>query len=152
MSDSSIQLVASANLESRVDKVFLVLSIGTLLLASVLQTRGSSKVVVPWIELTLPETCTMRRWAGVECAGCGLTRSFIRTAHGDVIGAWNFHPVGPFFFAFVAAQIPYRGWQLWRVRTGRGRWREGYWAHLPLAVIVTLMLTRWVARWCLGLI
>jgi len=152
LADSTVPLAGPArHLDTRVDTVFLALSIGTLMLACILQTRGPKDVVVPWLDFTLPDTCSMRRWAGIDCAGCGLTRSFIRTAHGDVIGGWNFHPVGPLLLALVVAQIPYRSWQIWRCRAGRERWRGGgYWIHLPLAAIITLMLTRWILRLCLG--
>jgi hypothetical protein len=55
---------------------------------------------------TIPETCTLHARLGIDCPGCGLTRSFIHLAHGDLRAAWSLNPVGLLMFAFVAAQIP----------------------------------------------
>lgn len=134
--------------DRRADATFLFLAALTIGLAALLQTRGPVQVVLPGLDFPLPDSCTSRRMLGVDCPGCGLTRSFVRLAHGDPLGAWAFHPVGPLLFAFIAAQIPYRLWQLWRIGSGRGRWIAGPWIHLPLAVIITLMLARWIARLC----
>ena len=42
------------------------------------------------------------------CFGCGLTRSFVHTAHLDLGEAFRLHPLGPVAFLAVAVQIPWR--------------------------------------------
>jgi hypothetical protein len=56
----------------------------------------------------LPETCMSRLILGVSCPGCGLTRSFAATAHGEFWRAFLFNPMGPILFVLFFFQIPYR--------------------------------------------
>jgi hypothetical protein len=43
----------------------------------------------------LPSVCAFRRLTGLPCPGCGLTRSWVLTAHGRLRHASNRHPFGP---------------------------------------------------------
>ncbi len=122
------------------------LSIGVIALSFVLAVRDQATVVVPIVGFPLPEVCSLKRMTGIECPGCGLTRSFISTARGQWRQAWHFNPVGPFFFLVVAAQIPYRAWQLWRLHRGL---HEFQLRRLTLALLVGLvvgLLTQWIIR------
>lgn len=67
----------------------------------------------------VPETCGYKRMTGYGCPGCGLTRSFAFMAHFSPIQALKMNPVGPPFFLFVAAQVPYRVLRL--IRAARTR-------------------------------
>src|SRR5438067_13160115 len=60
--------------------ILLALSTAVLVLAAVLSVRSGTQVLLPMIDLPLPELCTMRRLTGLNCPGCGLTRSFISLA------------------------------------------------------------------------
>lgn len=62
----------------------------------------------------VPVVCSFRRLFGVGCPGCGLTRSFVFLAHGMPLEALRINAFGPFLFALVAAQPPWRLWRLWR--------------------------------------
>jgi len=42
----------------------------------------------------LPTLCPFRWVTGLPCPGCGLTRSVVAAAHGDVGQALVFHPLG----------------------------------------------------------
>lgn len=132
--------------ETRADLVLLVLAVATLSLAAALRIRDSQAVLIPWTEIPLPETCWTRRVLKVDCPGCGMTRSFIRLAHGDWRAACEFNLAGPVMFALVAAQIPWRTWQIWRERSGRGRWHAPWWAYSPLAAVVVVMFGQWFWR------
>ncbi len=78
-----------------------------ILLSAGLLTIGENRqVVVPWLNVTLPETCTLYARFGIDCPGCGLTRSFIEIAHANPIAAFRLHPLSWILFAYVAAQIP----------------------------------------------
>lgn len=39
-----------------------------------------------------PGLCVFHRLTGMDCPGCGMTRAFLALAHGDVAGAWQWHP------------------------------------------------------------
>jgi hypothetical protein len=43
----------------------------------------------------LPAVCAFRRLTGLPCPGCGLTRSWVLTAHGRLRLASDRHPFGP---------------------------------------------------------
>jgi hypothetical protein len=47
--------------------------------------------------------CFMHRAFGVDCPFCGMTRSFISFAHGDIGQAFQFHPAGPLLFVAMVA-------------------------------------------------
>ena len=42
-----------------------------------------------------PVTCPFRLLTGLPCPTCGLTRSWIALAHGDLSGSVSLHPLGP---------------------------------------------------------
>src|SRR5262249_47049977 len=94
--------------------ILLALSSGVLLAAAILSIRDRSQVVLPGLQLPIPELCTMRRLVGIDCPGCGLTRCFISLAHGDLAAAWSYNPAGLWLFLIMAFQIPFRSYQLWR--------------------------------------
>jgi hypothetical protein len=50
----------------------------------------------------LPMLCPFRMVTGLPCPGCGMTRSLISLAHGDIAASLYFHPLGP-ALAIVAA-------------------------------------------------
>ncbi|MBB4136022.1 DUF2752 domain-containing protein [Gordonia humi] len=47
-----------------------------------------------------PVLCPFRRLTGLPCPGCGLTRSFVYTMHGDLPAAFAAHAFGPPLVAF----------------------------------------------------
>jgi hypothetical protein len=53
-----------------------------------------------------PILCPMRAMTGLDCPGCGLTRSFCALAHGRLIQSVEYHCLGPLFFAAMLAAIP----------------------------------------------
>ena len=62
----------------------------------------------------VPVMCTWRWLTGWSCPGCGLTRSFVFLAHGQLLAAFQMNPLGPVAFAWVVAQVPWRSWRLWQ--------------------------------------
>lgn len=124
----------------------LVLASVVLALSFVLGVRGEEQVTLPIFQVPLPPFCSFKRMVGVDCPGCGLTRCFISLAHGDLPRAWQFNPAGIYFFALVMAQIPLRGWLLWRARTGRRAIDLGWWGHGALLLLATLLIGQWAVR------
>ncbi len=126
--------------------VLLWIASGVLAASLLLRVGGGDKVLLPVIDAPLPGVCTYKRWVGTECPGCGLTRCFISLAHGDVTAAWHFNPAGLLFFVIVAGQIPYRAWQIWRIRRGRRELVLHWCSALLVGLLVTALFAQWVWR------
>jgi hypothetical protein len=125
-------------------RLLLTLAAGTLIAACVLQVNSDQRVAFSLLpRWPFPEVCQSKRLLGWDCPGCGLTRSFVHLAHGDVTASLAVHPVGWLVALFVAAQIPYR---LWALRDRRG---APLGERLPWIIAVTLvavLLASWLAR------
>jgi hypothetical protein len=76
-----------------------------------------------------------------------LTRGFVALAHGQFAQAWHFNAAAPLIFALVLYQVPFRGWQLVRLRQGRK-----VISHSPLLIAllawiaVAALLVQWAWR------
>lgn len=55
--------------------------------------------------------CFLRRFVGLPCPGCGLTRAFAALARGDLQGAVILHPLSPVFAAELL--LAWLGWGVW---------------------------------------
>jgi hypothetical protein len=78
-----------------------------ILIASVAFSIGDDRaVVLPLVNVKLPELCTMYSQFGVDCPGCGLTRSFIHMSAGRIGEAWRLNPAGMLGYIYVVMQIP----------------------------------------------
>ena len=134
----------------RPDPLFHAILLGlcatVLVLAVVLSIRGSTQVVLPLLNVPLPELCMMKRYTGLTCPGCGLTRCFIALARGDLPAALAYNPAGVLLFVIVALQIPLRGCQIWRIRHGRSELSTGIWGQMALLVFVIVLLGQWTMR------
>jgi len=84
-------------------------SAAVVLLAFVL-TPSTEAVSILGFEV--PTLCAWRLTLGLECPGCGLTRSFTYLAHGHWVEAFRLNALGPPLFVAVAAQLP---WQVYRM-------------------------------------
>lgn len=125
-------------------------SVGVLLLSFVLRIGEPGKVVLPGLNMPLPETCTYKRALGRDCPGCGLTRCFISAAHGHWREAWRHNPAGLYVFAILVAQIPYRTLQLWRLRRGRPELASSRLTTWLLSSLVVALLAQWLVRTLVG--
>jgi hypothetical protein len=126
--------------------VLLGISSAILALSLMLSVRNQTQVVLPLINIPLPELCMMRRMTGWGCPGCGMTRCFISLAQGDVAAAWSYNPAGLLMFAVIAFQIPYRGVQLWRIRRGLPELRTGAATQVILGLLAVAMIGQWALR------
>jgi len=124
----------------------LAISTSVVLLALVLRVGGEEQVLLPLLNQPLPGTCTFKRYVGLDCPGCGLTRCFVSLAHGDVARAWSFNPMGMLLFAVVVFQVPYRLAQIWRVRRGWPEMGLGWWGYWSLLLIMAGLLIQWLIR------
>ena len=95
--------------------VWLVLCSAVIVAACLLEVRGTDQVgcsLGPGF--VLPQLCAFRGFLGVNCPGCGMTRSFIYLAHGNWQASWEMHRLGFLFALAVVAQVPYRIYRLCR--------------------------------------
>lgn len=95
------------------DRALLAISLVVVVLAFTLQPSDAEVSLFGW---SVPTTCTFRLLTGHGCPGCGLTRSFVYTAHGHLLDAFRMNVFGPVGFLVTAAQVPYRLHRLWRAR------------------------------------
>lgn len=111
--------------------LFMSLGVGALALLMSVQPDGEG-VSLPLVG-RLPELCMLKSNTGLDCPGCGLTRSFIALAGGDVESAWHYNPVGLLMFGILLYQIPYRLIALGCL--ARGKTLSGHSTRLSSAVI-----------------
>ncbi|MEQ1501696.1 MAG: DUF2752 domain-containing protein [Myxococcota bacterium] len=96
------------------DAVFLTVSVAILAAAAILHPSSEA---VSLFGIDVPVLCTWRRFTGYPCPGCGLTRSFVFLAHGQLRAAFGMNLFGPPAFVYVAAQVP---WRLIRIARRQG--------------------------------
>lgn len=87
---------------------------------------------------------------GIDCPGCGLTRSFIHFAHGRFFEGMSLNPAGIAIFVFVAIQIPAAAL---RFSMGRSSRIAILWSRCnEIAIIVLPILTfiQWIVRLSIG--
>lgn len=49
--------------------------------------------------------CLSHELLGVDCPFCGMTRSFVALAHGDLGASLSWHPAGPLMFAAMIVVV-----------------------------------------------
>lgn len=116
------------------------------LLAATMSIHGAQGVRLPGAWFELPDLCYFRRSTGIDCPGCGLTRSFIAAAHGQLQLAWHYNPAGLLFFPVVLFQIPYRLAQLLRLRGGWRPWNLGAVAQAVFIALFVVLIVQWLAK------
>ncbi len=129
--------------------VFLLMSAAVLLCSVLMTSHGESTVRVPGVAFQMPETCMSRRVWGIDCPGCGLTRSFISMSHGQFGRAFSFNPAGPIVYLFVLVQIPWHLYQMFRLWKRR-RPIESVWLYSGLFLISGAVLIQWLWRFSQG--
>jgi len=87
----------------------LLVSCGIVLVACLLQVLPDQRVAFRGLSAyPLPPTCQARLNFGIDCPGCGLTRSFVHLAHADWRSSVRTHRFGWLLAGVVVFQIPYR--------------------------------------------
>jgi hypothetical protein len=72
--------------------------------ASAWLTPAGDQVVLPG-GASLGGMCWFRAAFHIDCPFCGMTRSFVALAHGDVAAAFRFHPAGPLLFGAMVVGL-----------------------------------------------
>jgi hypothetical protein len=96
----------------------LVMALLVIAAAFLLRRTGTNEITLVWPHVKLPPLCASRALFGVECPGCGLTRSIVALAAGDVRESFRYHRLGWLFALTIVGQIPYRLYALRAMRRG----------------------------------
>jgi len=122
-----------------------LVSIGVIVMAATMRSEGPSDVFLPGMKVALPELCLTKSILKIPCPGCGMTRSFIAIAHGQWRRAWDFNPVSFLMFAFIAGQVPWRLWQIRRIRNHQEELNPVIF-FIPMMVMVVLLFAQWIVK------
>ena len=125
--------------------VFLGIATALIGASFVFTLEGENGVRIPGLPIPMPETCTSRRIWGVDCPGCGLTRSFVSMSEGMIAKAVAFNPAGPLVYLFVLVQIPWHLFQLGRIALGKLP-VESVWLYVPIFVCSAALFLQWIYR------
>ena len=101
------------------------------------------RVFIPGTKTPLPELCTAKRFTGIGCPGCGMTRAFINIADGRFVRAFQFNPASFIVFGLLLAQIPIRIVQIWRIYKGQPTYDLSRHVHV-LWFLMIVLITQWV--------
>lgn len=126
--------------------VILGMSTGVMLLSTLMSIRDEKQVVVPLLGKPLPELCQLRRYTGLDCPGCGLTRSFISIGHAEFGQAWRYNPAAFVLFPVIALQIPFQLLQLERIRRGLPELSVQRLSQVVLGIVTVTLLSQWILR------
>jgi len=125
---------------------FLALTVLLLMTAALMTVPSEQQAVVTLFGWPLPELCQTRRIFGWDCPGCGLTRSFIYMAHGEVEAAFRMHAVGASLFVLLVICIPLFVWNLGRLLKNRPSLIDEVIVG-RLAILFTVsMLVHWIVK------
>jgi hypothetical protein len=81
-----------------------VKGIDRMVYAGMATSLAASPFLSPHTAASGPVLCPFRRITGMPCPGCGMTRSFVALAHGDLGAALAFNRLGPLLMVvFVVA-------------------------------------------------
>lgn len=122
----------------------LMVSLAVIALSFALQLNATGRVRASWLPFdSLPPLCGSRALFGINCPGCGLTRSFVALASGDVAESFRLHRIGWLMALAVVLQIPYRLWGLRELRHGVISGRR--WPIWFGRVLIAALLLNWLA-------
>jgi hypothetical protein len=110
--------------------------LGLAWLAVVLRDRGPAG-------LPYYPGCMFRKWTGLNCPGCGMTRASYAVLHGDLATAFAMNPLGMVVLplALVGIALELAGWVRGRPPSYRlSLGTRGTWA------LVVLVFVYWIAR------
>jgi len=100
--------------------------------------------------------CLVRRFLGIPCPGCGMTRALSHLARGEWRAALALHPLAPLVAAELAlawaaagvAALARAGYRVAALARAAGRWRS--WGSAVLAADGALLVALWAGRLASG--
>jgi hypothetical protein len=91
----------------------------------------------------LPSLCTWRNATGLPCPGCGLSRSWVEAARGDLAASFEQHRLGLALMLYVLAQALRHGVWLVAPRCRSGLERAGRWLDAGVLLLGVALLANW---------
>ncbi len=102
--------------------VILGLSIAVVLGGLLVDVNSDGSIYLRGLpEFPFPLVCPLRRFFGISCPTCGMTRSIVFLLQGRITDSVAMHRLGWLIFALIVVQIPYRIWCLARRRVASYR-------------------------------
>lgn len=93
-----------------------------------------------------PQICQFRVQTGLDCPGCGLTRSWVSAAHGRFESSLSFHPLGWLLMLYTLLQFFRHGACLLWPRVRRLLKQPGKWLDRSLIPLSILLFLIWPVR------
>lgn len=116
-------------------------------LAFAMQVKGETQVAFWGLsDYPLPELCGSRSLLGIDCPGCGLTRSVLALTQGDWERSLAFHRIGWVIALAILGQIPYR---IYRLKELKSRVPDVQWPQWFGACLLALLVINWLYE-CIG--
>ena len=115
-------------------------------MAAFLEVPSPDSKSVAVQDAKIPSICSFKNMTGVDCPGCGLTRSWVTAMHGQFKDSLRFHRLGWLLMLFAFLQIVRHGLWLARPlsRTSIDLWgRRLDKSLIPLAILL-------IINWLLG--
>ena len=125
-------------------------SLTILVLAAIMSVGPARQIYLPGLSVPMPETCMLHARFGIDCPGCGLTRSFIHFAHGRLLEGISLNPAGVAIFMFVFAQVPASAVRFALGRSSRFAILWSRCNEIALIVLPTLTFIQWIVRLLIG--
>ena len=120
----------------------LILATVALLLSFLLSFEGDGpKASLSLGSVSLPPMCGSRVLFGINCPGCGLTRSYVAIASGDLTGSLQFHRIGWLMWLATVLQLPYR---VFCLRELRGKVVERKWPIWFGNMLIAALIGNWL--------
>ena len=91
--------------------------------------------------------CSVRHFLGVDCPGCGLTRSFAALMHGNIRESVDIHPLGIIIAAWLAYMF-FRG----IYACIAGRWPRSILTQGQRDIVVYAFLLGLIVQWIVRLV
>jgi Protein of unknown function (DUF2752) len=76
--------------------------------AGMAATLVAAPLLSPHTAESGPVLCPFRRLTGLPCPGCGMTRSFVALAHGDIGSAFAYNRLGPLLMAIFVLAVAWK--------------------------------------------
>ncbi len=98
---------------------------------------------VPW--LSSIGLCTVRRFLGFDCPGCGLKSSFIELVHGHFNASIDFHPLGIVIAAWLVYVFMRQMYSLLKGRPWPPILKQAH-RDAILWVFIAVLLLQWIVK------
>ncbi len=146
MSPSEPPRISWTGYENWIATIWMLGATGCVTMAALMQVGEDRRVFLPGLSEPVPEMCMMYSRFGIDCPGCGLTRTFIHMAHGQFISAWHTNPVGMLVFLLACVQIPMGAAQV--IFGIRNSFVEawGSWNDWCIAMLLIALVIQWPIR------